>query len=145
MVAKKLLGGILVASGRMSLRPSLTPGATGASSARFEVRYDGYITLCVLVWAHNGYRCYVTAPAGLLGRLRVLALALQMTSLMAYNPAIRWLLFSGLHGVVSAEQIALLAPKTSKIRINSDSGAVWSTLPKGKKRRSLPISPLRAV
>lgn len=39
---------------------------------------------------------------------------------------------SGQHGVVSAEQIALLAPKTNKIHINSEPAAVWRSREKKK-------------
>ncbi|UKZ62191.1 uncharacterized protein TrAtP1_003446 [Trichoderma atroviride] len=90
---------------------------------------------------------YVTAPAGLLGRLRVLvlALALQMMGFNDDDPAVVHAGCCSVASTASAEQTALLAPKPNKIYVNSDPGAGWSTWARQGKKEGPPISPLRAV
>lgn len=85
---------------------------------------------------------YATAPAGLLGRLRVLALQMITAASMMIIPsstrlytlaAVQWTARRLL-----SKQRSLLAPKTNKIR-QFRPGCLWSThLGKARKKRRSP-------
>lgn len=65
---------MLVASARISLKPSWTLGAIGARSARSVLCWSER----AMAYTYGVHVRLVTAPAGLLACLRVLALAAQM-------------------------------------------------------------------